>query len=103
MASDFSAAWQCLSKKTFFLLQIKLHTLIRLGVSLPSFDTGALWSTAWVSSKPLITEEIWPGQGLNPRLPNDTLVLFPLLHKLMLFLTVFTIKPHDFSSLGDIA
>jgi hypothetical protein len=30
----------------------------------------------WVSSKPLISEEIWPGQGLNPGLPNDT----PALH-----------------------
>jgi hypothetical protein len=37
MASDFSAAWQCLSKITIvFLLRIKLHALIRLGVSLPS-------------------------------------------------------------------
>jgi hypothetical protein len=25
----------------------------------------------WVSTKPLITEEIWPGQGLNLGLPND--------------------------------
>jgi hypothetical protein len=25
----------------------------------------------WVSTKPLITEEIWPGQGLNPDLSND--------------------------------
>jgi hypothetical protein len=26
MASDFSVIWQCLSKRTFFLLWIKLHT-----------------------------------------------------------------------------
>jgi hypothetical protein len=28
--------------------------------------------------------ENWPGRGLNPGLPNDTPVLYPLLHKLML-------------------
>jgi hypothetical protein len=38
----------------------------------------------WVSTKPLITEENWPGRGLNPGLPNDTPALYPLLHKLML-------------------
>jgi hypothetical protein len=42
------------------------------------------WSTLWVSSKPIITEEIWPGPGLNMGLPNDTLALYPLLHELML-------------------
>jgi hypothetical protein len=42
------------------------------------------WSTVWVSTKPLITEENWPGQGLNPGLPNDTPALYPLLHELML-------------------
>jgi hypothetical protein len=42
------------------------------------------WSTEWVLSKPLITEEIWPGQGLNPGLPNDTPALYQLLHELML-------------------
>jgi hypothetical protein len=42
MASDFSVTWQCLSKTTIvFSLRIKLHALIRLGVSLPSLDTGA--------------------------------------------------------------
>jgi hypothetical protein len=51
------------------------------------------WSTMWVSSKLLITEEIWPGQGLNLGLPNDTPPLYPLLHKLMLYskLTYFKI------------
>jgi hypothetical protein len=38
----------------------------------------------WVSTNPLITEEIWPGQDLNPGLPNDTPALYPLLHELML-------------------
>jgi hypothetical protein len=38
----------------------------------------------WVQTKPLITEENWPGQGLNPGLPNDTPALYPLLHELML-------------------
>jgi hypothetical protein len=42
------------------------------------------WSPVWVSSKSLSTEEIWPGRGLNPGLPNDTTVLYPLLHELML-------------------
>jgi hypothetical protein len=42
------------------------------------------WSTVWVSTKPLITEENWPGWGLNPGLPNDTPALYPLLHELML-------------------
>jgi hypothetical protein len=42
------------------------------------------WSTVWVLTKPLITEEIWPGQGLNPGLPNDTPAFYPLLHELML-------------------
>jgi hypothetical protein len=27
------------------------------------------WSKVWVSTKPLITEEIWTGRGLNPGLP----------------------------------
>jgi hypothetical protein len=44
----------------------------------------------WVLTKPLITEENWPGRGLNPGLPNDTPALYPLLHKLMLFCTFFT-------------
>jgi hypothetical protein len=40
MASDFSVTWQCLSKRTIgFLLWIKLHALIWLGFSPPSFDT----------------------------------------------------------------
>jgi hypothetical protein len=86
MASDFSAAWQCLSKRTFFLLRIKLHALIRLGVSPPSFDTGARNAVLCGSQlcKPLISEENWPGQGLNPGLPNDTPALYPLLYELML-------------------
>jgi hypothetical protein len=38
MASDFSDTLQCLSKRTIgFSLRIKLHALILLGVSLPSF------------------------------------------------------------------
>jgi hypothetical protein len=42
MASDFSVALQCLSKRTIgFLLRIKPHALLWLGVSPPSFDTGA--------------------------------------------------------------
>jgi hypothetical protein len=39
-------------------------------------------SNVWVSTKPLITEEFWPGRGLNPGLPNDTPALCPLFHKL---------------------
>jgi hypothetical protein len=36
-ASDFSFAWQCLSKRTIgFSVRIKLHALIRLGASPPS-------------------------------------------------------------------
>jgi hypothetical protein len=35
-----------------------------------------------VSTKPLITEESWPGQGLNLGIPNDTPALYPLLHRL---------------------
>jgi hypothetical protein len=42
------------------------------------------WSIVWVSTKPLITEEIWPGWGLNLGLPNDTPALYPLLHELTL-------------------
>jgi hypothetical protein len=42
------------------------------------------WSNVWVSTKPLITEGIWPGRGLNLRLPNDTSALYPLLHELVL-------------------
>jgi hypothetical protein len=34
--------------------------------------------------KAIITEEIWPGRGLNPGLQNDTLALCPLLHDLIL-------------------
>jgi hypothetical protein len=44
MASDFSVAWQCLSKRTIgFLLRIKLHALIRLGVSPPSLIDQSLF------------------------------------------------------------
>jgi hypothetical protein len=45
------------------------------------------WSTVWVSTKPLISEENWPVQGLNPGLPNDTPALYPLLHMLELTLS----------------
>jgi hypothetical protein len=40
---DFSVTWQFLSKRTnvFFLFPIKLLALIQIGVSPPSFDTGA--------------------------------------------------------------
>jgi hypothetical protein len=41
----------------------------------------------WVLTKPLITEEIWPGRGMNPGLTNP--VLYPLLHKLMLSASLF--------------
>jgi hypothetical protein len=41
-------------------------------------------SNVWVSTKSLITEEIWPGQGLNLGLPSDTPALYPLLQELML-------------------
>jgi hypothetical protein len=51
------------------------------GVSPPSFDTE--WSNVLISAKPLMTEEIWPGRGLNPGLPNDTPALYPLLHELI--------------------
>jgi hypothetical protein len=40
------------------------------------------WSTVWVSTKPLLTEEIWPGRGLNLGLPNEKPALYPLLHEL---------------------
>jgi hypothetical protein len=42
MASDFTVTWQFSQREHFFLLWIKLHTLIQLVVSPPSFDTGAL-------------------------------------------------------------
>jgi hypothetical protein len=90
IASDFSVTWQFLSKrKIVFLLRIKLHALIRLGVSPPR-------STVWVSTKPVITEKILPGQGLNPGLPNDTTVRYPLLHELMLNTKrIITLDPLD--------
>jgi hypothetical protein len=44
------------------------------------------WSTVRVSTKPLITEGNWPGQGLNQGLPNDTPALYPLRHELMLLI-----------------
>jgi hypothetical protein len=47
------------------------------------------WKNAWVSTKQLITEEIWSGQGLNPGLSNNTPALYPLLHKIMLKITFF--------------
>jgi hypothetical protein len=35
MASDFSVAWQCLSKRTIgFSLQIKLHALLKCSLQL---------------------------------------------------------------------
>jgi hypothetical protein len=57
-----------------FSLWIKLHALIRLGVSPPSFDTCARNGVLCGSqlSHQLISEENWPGRGLNPGLPNDT-------------------------------
>jgi hypothetical protein len=49
MASDFSFAWQFLSKKTIsFLLWIKLHALIRLGVSPPSLIKTFFQFQEWV-------------------------------------------------------
>jgi hypothetical protein len=73
------------SRTINLLLLCKLHPLIQLVASLPSFDTCA-WtvSTGWVSSKPLITEEIWSGWDLNPGHPNYTLALYTLFHHLML-------------------
>jgi hypothetical protein len=90
MASDFSVARQCLSKRTIvFLLRIKLHTLIRLGVSHQFWHRCMEWSTVWVSSRLLITEESWPAQGLIPSLPIDTQALYLLLHKLMPWTVMF--------------
>jgi hypothetical protein len=37
------------------------------------------WSNVKVSTKPIITEEIWPGRGLNPGLPIDTPAIFDFL------------------------
>jgi hypothetical protein len=85
MASDFSAAWQCLSKRTIFFVTDQTPRPYPTR-SLPAqfWHRCTEWSTVWVLSKPLITEENWPGQGLNPGLPNDTPALYPLLHELML-------------------
>jgi hypothetical protein len=89
MAPDFSVTWQCLSKRTigFFVTDQTLRPYPTRSLP-PSLDTGAQ-TTVWVLSKPLITEDIWPGQGLNPGLPNDTLALYPLLHEFMLNMLFF--------------
>jgi hypothetical protein len=50
----------------------------------PSFDTGPQNGVLCGSQQRQINEELWPGQGLNPGLPNDTPALYPQLHELML-------------------
>jgi hypothetical protein len=60
------------------------QTLIRLGI-FAFWHQCMEWSNVWVSTKPLITDEIWPGRGLNLGLPNDSPELCPLLHELMLW------------------
>jgi hypothetical protein len=110
MASDFSVAWQCLPKRTIgFLLPIKLHALIRQGVSPPSFDTGARNGVLCGSQQShLITEDNWPGRRLNLGLPNGTLALYPLLSscstlqslKIRSFTPLQGFKPTNFCSGG---
>jgi hypothetical protein len=58
---------------------MKLNGLIQLGASPPRFDTRAQIEVhnVLVLTKPFITEEIWPGRGLNPGLPYGTPVLYP--------------------------
>jgi hypothetical protein len=58
-----------LKVKIFFFCD-QTPLLIRLGISPPSFEIVV--RNVWVWTKPLITEEICPCQGLNPGLPNDT-------------------------------
>jgi hypothetical protein len=104
MASDFSVAWQCLSKRTivFFVTDQTPRPYPTRSLPAKFWHRCIEWSTVWVSSKPLITEENWPGQGLNPGLPNDTPVLYPLLHELMLetlfnlFLIINTVSLHTY-------
>jgi hypothetical protein len=86
MASDFSAAWQCLSKRTigFFVTDQTPRPYPTRSLPAQLWHRCTEWSTVWVSTKPLISEENWPGRGLNPGLPNDTPALYPLLHELML-------------------
>jgi hypothetical protein len=88
MASDFSAAWQCLSKRTIGFFVTDQTPCPYPTRSLPTqlWHRCTEWSTVWVSTKPLISEENWPGWGLNPGLPNDTPALYPLLYELMLWL-----------------
>jgi hypothetical protein len=74
-----------LKENTWFFVTDQFYALIQLGVSAQFWHQCKEWSTVWVSSKPLITEENWPGWGLNPGLPNDTLALYPLLHELKQF------------------
>jgi hypothetical protein len=62
-----------------FSLRIKLHTLARC-LSL-SFDTGAR-NGVLCGSQQLVNEEILPGRGLNPGLPNETPALYPLLNEI---------------------
>jgi hypothetical protein len=71
-ASDFSVTLQCLSKRTIGFL-ITDHTLCPYPTrSLPAqfWHWCMEWSTVWVSSKPLITEEILAWPSLEPGLPN---------------------------------
>jgi hypothetical protein len=59
MASDFSVAWQCLSKRTIgFSLRIKLHALIWLGVSPPNpfLLFKSLHSQGWTSTQRAISD-----------------------------------------------
>jgi hypothetical protein len=86
MASDFSVAWQCLSKRTivFFIAEQTPCPYPTRSHPAQLWHRCTEWSTVLVSTKPLITEENWPGRGLNLGLPNNTPALYPLLHKLML-------------------
>jgi hypothetical protein len=96
MASDFSVAWQCLSKRTigFFVTDQTPRPYPTRSLPAQLWHRCTEWSTVWVSSKPLITEENWPGRGLNPGLPNDTPALYPLLYELMLWIKLTLYLPY---------
>jgi hypothetical protein len=97
MASDFSVAWQCLSKRTigFFITDQTPRPYPTRSLPAQFWHWCTEWSTVWVLSKPLITEENWPGRDLNPGLPNDTPALYPLLHELMLGIQTFIFSIHS--------
>jgi hypothetical protein len=73
---SLNRATELICDKMFYNLGILLKTKYHI------FGRGVF--ILRVSTKPLITEEIWPGRGLAPGLPNETQALDTQVSKITL-------------------